>query len=246
MLEHISQILSQDVILAAMVVFLGGFVQTSIGFGLAVVSAPLLFLIDPSYVPAPITIATTVNCLFVLFYFRQNLSIKQLIPAFIWRVPGSLCGAALLWLINEKFLALMIAFLIGAAVLVNYLRIPLALSQRNLGLAGFFSGLMGTSTSIGGPPMAILMQGQPPNTIRSQLSAFFLFSCFVSLVVLMATGHLDANEWKLGFLLMPSTLLGSWLGAVLSQKIKPGPMRTGTLILCITSVIVMLSQYLSN
>ncbi|MGI1680088.1 MAG: sulfite exporter TauE/SafE family protein [Cellvibrionaceae bacterium] len=244
MLEFISQTISQDLMLAALVVFVGGFVQTSIGFGLAVVSAPLLFLINPSYVPAPITIATTANCFFVLFYFRQNVSIRELLPAFIWRVPGSLCGAMLLWLVNEKLLALMIALIISLGVLVNYLKIDIELTKRNLGLAGFFSGLSGTSTSIGGPPMAIVLQGQPPNKIRSQLSAFFLFSCFVSLVVLMATGHLNKKEWELGLYLMPTTLLGSWAGALLSQKIKPEPMRLATLSLCVIAVVVMLGQYL--
>ncbi|MGH1470933.1 MAG: sulfite exporter TauE/SafE family protein [Cellvibrionaceae bacterium] len=244
MIDPIGELMTQDVILAAIVVFFGGFVQTSIGFGLAVVSAPLLFIINPSYVPAPITIATTVNCVFVFSYFRQSLSIKELVPAFIWRVPGSVCGAILLWALNEKLLALMIALLIGVGVLVNYFRINIALSKRNLGLAGFFSGVTGTSTSIGGPPMAILLQGLPPNKIRSQLSAFFLFSCFISLMVLAVTDHLNKAEWLLGLYLMPSTLLGSWVGALVSQKIKPEPMRIATLLLCVISVAVMLRQYL--
>ena len=39
-----------------MVIFVGSYVQSSIGFGLAIIAAPLLYFIDPLYVPAPITI----------------------------------------------------------------------------------------------------------------------------------------------------------------------------------------------
>ncbi|MDW3125324.1 sulfite exporter TauE/SafE family protein, partial [Vibrio sp. 1974] len=41
-------------LLAMGLIFLGSFVQTAIGFGLAIVAAPLLILWAPEYVPAPI------------------------------------------------------------------------------------------------------------------------------------------------------------------------------------------------
>ena len=44
-----------DVLLACFVVMIGAFVQTAIGFGLAVIAAPILYFIHPYYVPAPIT-----------------------------------------------------------------------------------------------------------------------------------------------------------------------------------------------
>ncbi len=43
-------------LIAAFLIFLGSFVQTAIGFGLAIVAAPLLILIAPEYVPAPICV----------------------------------------------------------------------------------------------------------------------------------------------------------------------------------------------
>ncbi|MYC59884.1 MAG: sulfite exporter TauE/SafE family protein, partial [Gammaproteobacteria bacterium] len=46
-----------EVIIPVLIVVAGSFVQTAIGFGLAVIAAPLLFFIDPAYVPAPITVA---------------------------------------------------------------------------------------------------------------------------------------------------------------------------------------------
>ena len=51
--------------LAIGLIFLGSYVQTAIGFGLAIVAAPLLILWAPEYVPAPI-------CLVALFISLMN------------------------------------------------------------------------------------------------------------------------------------------------------------------------------
>ena len=55
--------INSTVILAMGMIFLGSFVQSAIGFGLAVVAAPLLFFISPQYVPAPIVIVALFNSL---------------------------------------------------------------------------------------------------------------------------------------------------------------------------------------
>ena len=60
-----SEWVTQDGLLAALLIFVGSFVQSSIGFGLAIVAAPLLFMISPSYVPAPV-------CLVALFISVLN------------------------------------------------------------------------------------------------------------------------------------------------------------------------------
>ena len=46
-----------EIAIAIVVIFVGSYVQSSIGFGLAIIAAPVLFFIDPLYVPAPITIS---------------------------------------------------------------------------------------------------------------------------------------------------------------------------------------------
>ncbi len=52
-------------LIAVVLIFIGSYVQSSIGFGLAIVSAPLLFMVSPIYVPAPI-------CLVALFISVLN------------------------------------------------------------------------------------------------------------------------------------------------------------------------------
>lgn len=232
-------------LLASAITFLGAFVQTSIGFGLAIVSAPLLFLISPAYVPGPVILATMANCAFNLWYFRAHLNVRDLMPAMVARIPGSFGGAMLLWLLSVEMLAVFIAVVIALGALANYLRLSIPFNRFSLAIAGFCSGLMGTATAIGGPPMAILLQGQAANVIRGQLAAFFLFSCVISLSVLLVTGHFGGRELLMGLLLMPGILLGSWMGALVSGRLSEGPMRKATLLLCTVSILVMLSRYLA-
>ena len=49
-----------ETFLAVLIIFIGSFVQSAIGFGLAIVSVPFLFLLSPDYVPAPITLVALV------------------------------------------------------------------------------------------------------------------------------------------------------------------------------------------
>ena len=85
--------INSTVILAMGMIFLGSFVQSAIGFGLAVVAAPLLFLISPQYVPAPIVMVALFNSLFNAYKYRNNISIGGLKMAIYGRILARLRGA---------------------------------------------------------------------------------------------------------------------------------------------------------
>jgi uncharacterized membrane protein YfcA len=210
---------------------------------MAIVAAPFLFYLDHAYVPAPMIIASLANCLFSTWHFRAHLSLRGLTSAIIWRIPGSLAGVGLLLVISEKALAILIAVVIATGIFTTYFRLKIPFNQWNLGIAGFLSGVMGTSTSIGGPPMAIVMQGQVANAIRGNLAAFFIFSCVTSLVILLPTDYLGMRELTLAAPLIPASLVGSWLGNRVGGRISDDAMRWGCLVLCSVSVVAMLLQY---
>ena len=231
-------------LLASLIIFVGAFVQTSIGFGMAIVSAPLLFYLDPAYVPIPITIATLANVIFSSWHFRAHLSLRGLLPAAIARLPGSAVGAWLLITVSVKALAVFIALIIILGMTANYIRFRIPFNPYTLAGAGFVSGIMGTATAIGGPPMAILMQGQQANAIRGNLAAFFLFGCIVNMVILVPSDYFGWRELILGLPLLPAAFLGSYLASRYSQAINERWITVGTLSLCAFSVVAMLLQHL--
>ena len=50
----------------------------------------------------------------------------------------------------------------------------------NLVAAGAVSGVMGTATSIGGAPMALIWQGHQGRRLRGTMSAFFMVGSAIS------------------------------------------------------------------
>jgi uncharacterized membrane protein YfcA len=111
--------------------------------------------------------------------------------------------------------------------------------------AGFFSGFMGTSSSIGGPPMALLFLHQDARFVRANLSAFFIVSCLMTLAMLAPVGYFGMREIKLALPLLPGTLLGFWLARHTWHLISPRFLRLSSLAMCsICGVLAVASFWL--
>ncbi|EGU29816.1 permease [Vibrio scophthalmi LMG 19158] len=203
-----SEWLTSEALIAAFLIFVGSFVQTSIGFGLAIVASPLLFLVSPDYVPAPICLVALFISLLNALKYRSSIEIGGLKMALIGRVPGSIAGGALLVMVSGNALALWLGILVLFAVLVSLLPVRIEPTPMRMGIAGFFSGFFGTSSAIGGPPMALLLQHQEANQLRGNLSAFFVFSSIISLCVQMPVGFLNTHHLWITIPLLPAAYLG--------------------------------------
>lgn len=220
---------------AVTLVFIGAYVQTAVGFGLAVIAAPVLFFVNPAFVPAPVTVCALVLSLVNAWYFRNGVSLRGLGAAVIGRIPGSLAGAALLIFIDQNLLSLWIGVSVLFAVAVSMSQLRWQPTQFRMGVAGFLSGFMGTSTSIGGPPMALLWQHQNVALIRANLAAFFVVSCLISLVILAPIGRFGMQEIRLSMPLIPVTLAGFWVARKTMDSISPPHIRLASLVLCASS-----------
>ena len=62
-------------LIASAIIFVGAVVQASIGFGLAIIAAPLLFVLSADYVPGPITIIALLLSITLTLRHRQKLSL---------------------------------------------------------------------------------------------------------------------------------------------------------------------------
>jgi uncharacterized protein len=221
-----------DVLLACFVVMIGAFVQTSIGFGLAVIAAPILYFIDPYYVPAPITTCALVLSFFNVYSYRSHVSFRGFGSAVLGRVPGSLLGAAMLLWIDKDWLALWIGLSVLGAVAVSLTSLRWQPTPGRMFFAGFMSGFMGTSSSIGGPPMALLWQHQEVSLIRANLAAFFIVGCLMSLVVLAPVGQFGMRQIMLSIPLWPATFAGFLIAQYTMKHLPHRQLRLGSLALC--------------
>ncbi len=224
-----------EVWLPMLVIFIGAFVQTAIGFGLAIIAAPVLILLDPQWVPLPIIFSAFTVSLLGAVRHRRSIKVGQLKMALIGRVPGSLLGAGLLVWVSSSVLSLWVGVLVLLAVLISLLPIRFEPTPMRMAVAGFFSGLFGTSSAIGGPPMALLLQHQEAHSLRANLSAFFIASSLISIVVLFALGHVTWSQIYMSVPLIPATVAGYWLAMKTTEHLPKQAVRYLALLLCLVS-----------
>lgn len=229
------EMFSSAALIAMFLIFLGSFVQTAIGFGLAIVAAPLLFLISADYVPAPICIVALFISILNALKHRSNIELGGLKMALIGRVPGSIAGGILLVLVSTDVLALWLGLLVLFAVAVSLLPYRIEPTPIKMGIAGFFSGFFGTSSAIGGPPMALILQHQEANQLRGNLSAFFVFSSIISLIIQIPAGFLTLHHLWITIPLIPSAWLGYKLAMMTTQSLPKDNIRFAALLLCTIS-----------
>jgi uncharacterized protein len=235
----LSLISPDTLLLASLIIFCGALVQSLIGFGLAVVASPLLYLVDPELVPAPVIMLGFSVALLTLVRERNNLEFNGLQYALLGRVPGGFVGAGLLLLAPQPILGLAIALIVAIAVMLTLFKFNLPVNRRSLFIAGTVSGIFGNIAAIGGPPLAILLSGKDAGQFRAALSAFFVFSSLIALAILALTGLLSLRHLWLSLLLLPSVILGYLAAGHLVGRIDRHKTRAVTLLLCSLSALLL-------
>ncbi|MDX2369755.1 MAG: sulfite exporter TauE/SafE family protein [Colwellia sp.] len=207
-------------VIALIVVIAGSTLQSMSGLGLAVIASPILILISPNYLPAPILALGCILSLLNCIRYRHQLHFKNIRLALLGRVPGSLLGVILLVLLPPKFFAVCFSLFILLSVLLSYRHSSIAHCSRNLFIAGFCSGLMGTTTSVGAPPIALVYQNSKVSTARAELGLFFLVGTLMSLVLLLISGNINYQQLQLTLPLIPAVFIGFGLSLWLDKYFK--------------------------
>jgi uncharacterized membrane protein YfcA len=213
---------ASELTLVFSVVALAAAVQGSIGFGFAIAAAPVLMLVDASLVPGPLLVCGLPLTAAILFREHAHLELRSV----AWALSGNALGtAAAAWVLvrsTPSSLSLVFGLIVLAAVALNVTGLRPRLTPRNSILAGVTGGFMGTATTIGGPPIALLYQGEAASRMRADLSAYFLVSMLFTAVALVNVDRLGWAELQRGLQLVPGTVVGflvsSWLAPRLHRE----------------------------
>jgi len=220
---------------AAISLLVGCWVQTALGFGMAVIAAPIIVIIAPEWVPVPLTAVALLLSILNTVNQRNHLEWRELIIPFITRIPGTLLGAWLLLQLDNTALQLFVSLCVLIAVYISWFGKQFEYSRKRLGTAAFFSGVMGTTTSIGGPPMALVMQHGQPATVRANLSLYFAYSCTISLISYSAIGKINSEILWISVSFIPVCIIGFVTGIRARAFVDAGRFRPLLLVLCGTS-----------
>jgi len=220
------------ILLVLAIIFLGTFIQSSIGFGSALVAMPLLAPLIGFATATPIVglCGFSVGAV-VLLMDHRSVDVRaawRLILASFFGIPIGLLF--LKWAPEAVAKDVMGVLLICYALygLVMDLRrknapVVAVVKPRN-GLAyglGFVSGILGGAYNTNGPPLVIYgtLQGWAPEQFRATLQGAFFFAN-----VLIMSGHAlaglwTAQVWTLFLYAVPAILAAIFIGRAINSHI---------------------------
>jgi uncharacterized membrane protein YfcA len=215
------------VAVVAVALLLAVILQSATGFGFALLAGPSLYAVmDPERAVALLLILGLCVNVLVLGAERRKLAVDWhgLVPAMLAALPGLPIGALLVRVLPPDALRVAIGVIVCALVAHRlWRRAPVAgrsaPGRASATLAGFAAGVLTTSTTTNGPPLALWLGGRglDPAVVRDTVSAAFLLLDFVGIGVVLAvvgpSRALAEAVWlpALVPVVVVGHLAGSWL-----------------------------------
>jgi uncharacterized membrane protein YfcA len=181
-------------LLAALAAFAGAAVQSASGLGFALVLSPALFAVmDPEEAVTAVLILGIALCALVLIESHRVATHglgRVLLPA----VPGLAVGVLLLGALSKQSLQVGVGVAVIAAAgwqVRQHARV-----QIPAVVAGFLSGVLTTSISVNGPPLALWLEAErvPPAVFRATLAAGFLILDIAGVALIVSREGGDAVD----------------------------------------------------
>ena len=231
-----------DALLAILVVTIGTAVQASIGFGLAMISAPLLMLIEPAFVPGAMIAIALLLAIWMTWDDRHAIDRSTLKAGIAGRFIGTPPAALLLGTASAATFDLVFGTLVLLAVGMSLWHSNVKPTSRNVFLATVAGGFMGTLSGIGGPPLALVYQNANGAELRANLSVLFLVGTAISLIALVVIGRFGLVDVAYTGILMIGIVAGVLCRGPVKRRLDQGSARPWLLGLCTLSALAVLAR----
>ena len=115
-------------------------------------------------------------------------------------------------------------------------------SKKNISIAGIASGLMGTLTGIGGPPMAIVYQNSSAKKVVATLNMFFGIGALFSVILFIFFDLINLPEVMKSVYLAPALIIGTYIGRkkIIGQFVNRNLKKLIISICFLSAVIIIL------
>ena len=224
----------------AAAVLLGSVVQSAVGLGVGLVAAPVTALLAPELMPGALLMVALLMPCITLIHDHHDIHWRGLGWSLPARFPGTLVGVWVVTALTARELGIAIGLVVLVAVVATWRAIHVPVNRATLSAAGFTSGITGTATSIGGPPIAIVYQHRPAREIRTTMAVYFLVGAALSLLALLVSGDLTGEQGLAALALLPFLALGALLGTFARRSLPGHVVRPAVLIVSSASAVVLL------
>jgi uncharacterized membrane protein YfcA len=240
--------LTAEILIAGIAIaFLAAVCYSVTGFGFALVMTPLLTVaweVKPAV--AVSVLLATLGLIPLLVGARGHVDVTRVAVLTLASLAGIPIGLALLEYLDSDALKVVIATTVIASSLLLYFAPQMGGERDTLGgrvTSGFLGGVLGSSTSMGGPPVVLylLTRVREVPAFRATLLAYFLPGNIVTIVGLVIIGRVTGNVLLLCAAAAPAVLLGLFAGASIRTRIPPDRFRglvVGLLVVMSLSVLI--------
>jgi uncharacterized protein len=229
-----------ELALAILVVIVGTIIQCAVGFGLALIAAPVLLLIDRDLVPGPLIAAALSQVIWMAYKDRHAIDFSHFKAALFGRLIGTPPAALLMGTISVVAFDLIFAALVLMAVAISLVHTSIKATPRNIFLATMVSGFMSTISSIGGPPVALVYQNTSGPELRGNLAMLFTMGCVISLTALTIIGRFHLQDLYYSLFLIVGVIVGVLCSGPFKRLIDKQSARPWLLGLCTLSALLVL------
>jgi uncharacterized membrane protein YfcA len=227
--------------LAASAALVGAFVQSTTGFGFALVLSPALFAVmDPVEAVMALLVLGLALSLLVLFERGrpEHVDWRSLVPMLVAALPGLAVGAVALTQMSKQALQVAVGVAVVAVAAWQLRRRRRGTGHPRLGRgagigAGFVSGALTTSINVSGPPIVLWLEarGASPEEFRASLAATFVaLDLTGGALLLVAQGSGSIKPGTVGPLLV-LVVAGYALGALAFRRLNRERFYTLVLVL---------------
>ena len=233
-----------EFLLAFLVVVIGAVLQGSIGFGLALVAAPVLVMLDPRLVPGPLIVIGLPFMFMLAWKERASVDYQTIWLPLAGQVAGMLVALVLLHFTDERSISLIVALVVLLGVGLSVSGLEPKPGTRSFLLGGGLAGFMGTTSAMPGPALALVYQHLPPARMRGTLAPFFIIGSAAGLTGLVLAGEMNWEGAVVGFSLIPATLVGFAVSFWTAPRVKESFVRPAVLVFALLAALGLLYRSL--
>ncbi len=249
---------TEQLILAAAILFFSSMTQAMIGFAFNLIAIPLLIWTGFSLAEAvvltsiPIFVQLTTNA----YKLRDAIVWKDVLPASLIRYLTLPIGITLLYVINDldtayikQLVGVMLLLILATQIGVTFKprqSLHFAWTVLAFGLSGIMLGMLG----MGGPPIVLWLMAHhwEPKRTRAFITTVFLFASPVQIILLYWKFGAELSQAFLwGIAATPIVITAALIGVKIGNSFDRERLKKAVMFfLFLTAVISILSPYLSS
>lgn len=207
------------------VLFLATFVRSTLGFGEALIAVPLLALLIPVKVAAPVAALVSITvALVVVIQDWRHIHFRSA----AWLILSTFFGIPLGLLLVTRVSEPIVKGLLAIVIIAFSLQAVRAKTWRLAGdrlawIFGLAAGVLGGAYGMNGPPLAVYgsLRRWPPAEFRATLQGYFLPASAAGMFGYWVTGLWTPPVTRLYLASLPAVVAAIALGRLAGRRLSP-------------------------